>query len=475
MGAKRDQTRIQSRKDETSTSPPPPPLPPAVMATYRDIEKVKYLCDCGKIHPICWLYLCRHCFKLRCGDCLLHEVDSHFCPCCLENLPSTEAKLRKNRCGSCFDCPSCGHLLSTRATNTFLVNPEDPTKNIPKKMYYLACGFCRWTTRDIGIGDKPVATGGWQDLESPHLDRVTMLLEYYKKLSLKENSEKEREKFIKRRGHIYYTDKFGLATVALKRKALNSPSAALHDDETTILEIESAETVTEFPELDDEIFSTPIQLNKVTTIDQRLSSPEFQPVQVNNMYPRHKHLQVRKSVRCKKCDHNLIKPDYNSASTKFKIQSTAMYHVPELRISDYNVFSPKKEKKISLTLSNPAIYNMDIEFTPVQGEDLYSTARVELPKRKIVLARRDEDALYEGTSSLENAFDDDPAVIVSRKLNKIVFLIGVTPIISEGKVRVAFVMRHSYKNVTLGLPSEKEEVQTVWLEHAIYAQLGQIQ
>ena len=35
-------------------------------------------------------------------------------------------------------------------------NPDDPAKSTPKKMYYLACGVCRWTTRDVAIPDKPV-------------------------------------------------------------------------------------------------------------------------------------------------------------------------------------------------------------------------------------------------------------------------------------------------------------------------------
>ena len=58
------------------------------------------------------------------------------------------------RCSNCFDCPSCGHTLTTRATSQLVSNPDDPGKSTPKKMYYLACGFCRWTTRDVGIPDK---------------------------------------------------------------------------------------------------------------------------------------------------------------------------------------------------------------------------------------------------------------------------------------------------------------------------------
>lgn len=132
-------------------------------------------------------------------------MDSHYCPSCLENMPSAEAKLKKNRykpqkthaglcnilvcqillcilklftqsviffcsllcvpdyrCANCFDCPCCMHTLSTRATNVPAPLPDDPTKTAMKKAYYLACGFCRWTSRDVGMADKSVG-GYWNN------------------------------------------------------------------------------------------------------------------------------------------------------------------------------------------------------------------------------------------------------------------------------------------------------------------------
>ncbi len=60
------------------------------------------------------------------------------------------------RCANCFDCPCCMHTLSTRATNIPSPLPDDPSKTAMKKAYYLACGFCRWTSRDVGMADKSV-------------------------------------------------------------------------------------------------------------------------------------------------------------------------------------------------------------------------------------------------------------------------------------------------------------------------------
>ena len=86
----------------------------------------------------------------------IYQVDSYFCPNCLETIPAPEARLKKNRCTNCFDCPSCCHTLSTRASSIAVPSQDDPSKTVPKKVYYLACAFCRWTSRDVGIPDQAV-------------------------------------------------------------------------------------------------------------------------------------------------------------------------------------------------------------------------------------------------------------------------------------------------------------------------------
>lgn len=83
-------------------------------------------------------------------------MDTIFCGKCSENIPSTEARVRKNRCGNCYTCPSCKQELSVRIASSKAPtanNPED-AKTVPKKMYYLSCPFCRWSSRDVGIPDQ---------------------------------------------------------------------------------------------------------------------------------------------------------------------------------------------------------------------------------------------------------------------------------------------------------------------------------
>lgn len=70
-----------------------------------------------------------------------------------------------HRCANCFDCPGCMHTLSTRATSISTQLPDDPAKTAVKKAYYLACGFCRWTSRDVGMADKSVGEWGGPQYE----------------------------------------------------------------------------------------------------------------------------------------------------------------------------------------------------------------------------------------------------------------------------------------------------------------------
>lgn len=42
----------------------------------------------------------------------------------------------------------------------------------------------------------------------------------------------------------------------------------------------------------------------VTTLKQRLLQPDFQPICASQLYPRHKHLLIKRSLRCRVCSHN---------------------------------------------------------------------------------------------------------------------------------------------------------------------------
>lgn len=175
------------------------------MANFMIESCVKFACSCGILCPLSKLYFCRHCLKIRCGFCLCHEVDVRFCSNCLENIPSSEARLNKSRCNNCFDCPCCHHTLSVRATSVQVsrkgeeetpkegeaAGAGDPAKVLTKKLYYLACLACRWSSRDVGIPDQNSAKGTWPENEFVHQARFQSVLEYYQKVVMHDKQEKQ--------------------------------------------------------------------------------------------------------------------------------------------------------------------------------------------------------------------------------------------------------------------------------------------
>lgn len=397
-------------------------------------------------------------------------------------MPASEAKLKKNRCSNCFDCPICGHTLMTRATSQMVASPEDPTKSTPKKMYYMACSFCRWTTRDVGMPDQSVANGGWPDEENPNGKKINTLLESYRAVAQREKAEKERKKYVKRRSHAGFQDKYGLTSVAMKWKIQPAMSnLSVKDKETAEKSpspsvLDMVETVTDFDPLPTDIFTEPIHLEKVTHLCHRLASPEFQPQETGGLRPIHKHLLVRRSLRCRECEHNLSKPDFNPLSIKFKIQLIALNHIPELRIMSPTTFSPNQETIVTFTLSNPSVYNTIVKLMPIETETCldYMTARIELPKGDLVLAHHDDTAVYDDSNKISPEFKDDPRVIVFRRANKLGFVAKVTPFCKSGDVKVSFLMKHEFRNTAAAIQSEDKEPKLEWLQQQVYVHLGQI-
>ena len=62
----------------------------------------------------------------------------------------------------------------------------------------------------------------------------------------------------------------------------------------------------------------------VTTLEQRLHHPEVQAEKINELRPQHKQFLVKRSQRCRTCEHNVSKPEFSPQSIKFKIQLAAL-------------------------------------------------------------------------------------------------------------------------------------------------------
>lgn len=90
------------------------------------------------------LYFCDSCSKIVSRKDLAEDVDSYYCPHCLENMPSSEAMLCGMRCSKCWECPVCGSTLT----------PCVATKE-KDQSYHFACGYCRWSSKGRQEAEKP--------------------------------------------------------------------------------------------------------------------------------------------------------------------------------------------------------------------------------------------------------------------------------------------------------------------------------
>lgn len=100
--------------------------------------------------------------------------------------------------------------------------------------------------------------------------------------------------------------------------------------------------------------------SSVTTIKQRLAQPANQPETVKHLYPQHKNLSIKRSLRCRHCEHNVIKPEYNPSSIKYRIQLFASYHVPEIRFVKAEPMTTGGSAAITLKIINPTMNDMTI-------------------------------------------------------------------------------------------------------------------
>jgi len=148
-----------------------------------------------------------------------------------------------------------------------------------QKAYYLICGYCRWTSRDVGLLDCSSTPVTFKMPENPHSERIAELLKGYKAIASREKHEKDRKKYplSKRRpfqvlssgSHSQslsnlHPDKYGILGPALKRLA--NIGAASQQQHVSIEEqfkslVSEPKTVDSFEPLPDDFFTRPFNIN----------------------------------------------------------------------------------------------------------------------------------------------------------------------------------------------------------------------
>jgi dynactin-4 len=439
------------------------------------LKRVLYSCSCSQPAPLTDLYFCRHCKVARCQDCVSITVDTYFCPHCFETVPVSEAKNRKNRCNHCFQCPRCSSTLTTRSiivpsevlAEQSPKKTESPSSKSPSlarspggtKSYYLSCTHCKWSTRDVGIKDKrsPI---DFKDPPSPHQERVSQLVSFYKEFSMRDQAEREKAKKVGRRGRSYGglldTSKFvkGVSSDSPTQLRRASLQGTWNKSVIDKMAVQSTDCPDQIP---DGFYSGEPELKKIAMLQQRLLDPAHQPVRVEQFTPRPLHLIGKKLLRCKGCDHILLKAEINPSSIRFKIQQIALHTFPQIRIFKPPSLVPGVPCEVLLSVSNPVNHVVSISFQQLEPSftkgGKVSLAPVSLPNGSYQLSPNDDmgDLLDDSEEELEG----EKEFIHSRLLGKLVLKFNVTPEEGmTGEVKFGFVLSFDYKST---MELEKQE------------------
>lgn len=123
-------------------------------------------------------------------------------------------------------------------------------------------------------------------------------------------------------------DKYGILAPVHKR--VGGGSIAQIQDQPMSIEqqfkslIKPAVTTGNFDELPAEFYEKQMSVSMFTTISQRHANPEFQTYKTVELYPMNKYYISKEAKRCNTCEHNVLKPESNITSIKYKLHQMAM-------------------------------------------------------------------------------------------------------------------------------------------------------
>lgn len=373
---------------------------------------------------------------------------------------------------------------------------KDAGQLVAKKYFYLVCFSCKWSSKDVDIPDQLTQTGGWREKETPNAARIEELIQHFKVVAHKDRLERETR--IKRIPHkpithhshaIHLLDKYGISaqlspkvTEALRAKtSISIPLSTSSSDLTKSMiakssNIEPAVATSNIEPLDINLYyKSTVDLNSVSTISQRLHQVECQPEKTSDFYPVSQTLSVKRSLRCRECERNLSKPEYNPSSIKFKILLAAYYHVPEVKIkSDLRKikFVPETESSIELTICNPSPYKLTLLIEP--SEATGAILRGNESPISVQLSPKDDMEL---DIDLNTPSGDKVEALAPNvtfmKNNKMGFKIYFTPTNEEkDEIVIQLNLQHDFVNTFIQISgSEKRETQIETINSKIFIRL----
>ena len=435
---------------------------------------VLYVCRCSRLVGIESLYFCRHCKLLRCMDCVSVQIDGTCisCPSCNDSVPQTDAKAKKFRCTHCYQCPMCTTPLATRFVQLPSTAPSKSesapdtsdggdtappdTALTPKtskrlsltpsslkspgstKMYYLFCTSCYWMTREVDIPDKRSLLD-FKEKPHPFQDRYKTLLTYYKDLDLYERvSSQNLSRQVSGRKPRPFSSL--LDTSKYKKET---------EVQRTVKQVSSVALPAKDPvRLPDTYYTEPVDVSGLVTIEQKLLDPSHQPTHIKDLWPHPLPLISRKTIRCRGCDHILLKPDVNVNLVRFKIQHVAIQVLPRIRLINVPKLSLGELSLVPVSITSPVSYNMSISFKQVASfknlKEILCPSIV--PEGSFILKSLDDtsDLLDDSNQSVSSAADQSDYVLSSEP-GRIVLKFGVIPSRDDIDTKIGFEVVFTYE------------------------------
>nr|POE88405.1 isoform 2 of dynactin subunit 4 [Quercus suber] len=361
------------------------------------------------LFPLDHLLYCDECETPRCPRCVTEDVLSWYCPNCLFEVPSSSVRSEGNR--NCFECPVCEAPVNITAipaisvgqtvSNDYLKPSDAPRpkdrdrdEETAAQEYILHCGYCNWSTIDVGarlsksvkIGDQlskirrtrlqpgrssrspERTTTGIEDEGNnqpqgagtclSHDDAYSNLTSFYKTqmseaqgengdLYASTNSPYSSPANLARIMSLYSTTSSFQAMKKTREKPQPFAEARSRDEgmsayypRSTAVGNESLHSAND----DQDIISTlsTFGLDHTTTYQQRLSAPgtNFTARFVSDLWPIATKLRTKRGKRCRTCRQYLSRPDPKLNNLRYKIRLLASNHLPLLTTKPLHPTSP---------------------------------------------------------------------------------------------------------------------------------------
>lgn len=385
------------------------------------------------LYPLEHLLYCEDCHQIRCPKCVLDEIVTWYCPSCLFEVPSSTVKSEGNkylhpvfmpvdlankppRCTrSCFQCPLCTSPLSTSSVET---PPTGLGADIPPSSgpYVLNCGYCNWSSREIGIQlEKPNAAyaqllkikNGGGAMITPRERRKERKRELSDLTSGEEEDQGEKTLDLDPEEKLDAESQFSnLKAFYQSQLAESAPVSALgfsgdygysspgalsrimglYTGGGSFTDKKSKSKVGVMREASDAIEGLQLVslsdeeeiINKLrtegwestpsTTQREEQVSRKF----ISDLRPIAYTLRTKRSKRCKSCRHILSKPESKVQTTRFRIRLVALNYIPSITIKPLQplrtpLLDPMKPVQFLLTFKNPIFDSVKVSIaTPAK-------------------------------------------------------------------------------------------------------------